>query len=237
MNKITMKDRFRYAAPSTLTYLALGCGFISIILTADGHRTLPGLLILTSAILDALDGIVARKLRATSPFGLQLDSLADEIDLGVAPAFLAYKHIQDIAGTHGALVGIICIVYVMAGAFRLARFNLQAGGPKKSDQTIGLTISTSGALLTLTILTSLAYPRHLPGFIFLLQTIVLALLMVSRIRFPALHIVSGRWRWNLTALVVGGTASFIIAPQTVALFMLLGYVGFGLLKSGYRALV
>lgn len=232
----TMKDRFRYAAPSTLTYAALACGFIAIILTAEGHRNWPGLLILISAVLDALDGIIARKLRATSPFGLQLDSLADVIDLGLAPAYLAYKHIQDMTGTHGALVGIISIVYVMAGAFRLARFNLLTKGPKKSDQTIGLTISTSGALLTLTILTSLAYP-HLPGFIFLPQMIALALLMVSRIRFPAFHVVCSRWRWNLTALVVGSTASFIIGPQTVALFVLVGYVGFGLLMSGYRALI
>ena len=235
--KRTMKNRFRYAAPSTLTYAALACGFIAIILTAEGHRTWPGLLILTSAVLDALDGIVARKLRATSPFGLQLDSLADEIDLGLAPAYLAYKHILDITGTPGALVGTISIIYVMAGAFRLARFNLLVKGSKKSDQTIGLTISASGTLLALTILTSLAYPHRVPGFIFLPQMIVLALLMISRIRFPALHVVSRRWHWNLTALVVGGTASFIIGPQTVALLMLAGYVGFGLVMSGYRALI
>ncbi len=237
MKRRTMKDRFRYAAPSTLTYAALACGFIAIILTAEGHRNWPGLLILASYVLDGLDGMVARKLRATSPFGLQLDSLADVIDLGLAPAYLAYKHVQDITGAHGALVGIISIVYVMAGAFRLARFNLLAKGPKKSDQTIGLTISASGALLALTILTSHAYPHHVPTFVFLPLMIVLALLMVSRIRFPAFHVVCSRWRWNLTALVVGGTASFIIGPQTVALFALVGYVSFGLLMSGYRALI
>jgi CDP-diacylglycerol--serine O-phosphatidyltransferase len=219
-----------------VTYAALACGFTAIVLAAEGHLGWAGLFILMAYITDALDGFVARKLDAASSFGLQLDSLADVVDFGLAPVFLSYKYLQTTTAVPGWLVAILGFPYVMGGAFRLARYNLLAVEKEgKSDQTLGLTISTSGAFLTLAVLTSRAYPR-VAGFLLLPTMVALPLLMVSRIRFPEFHVVFGRWRWNLTALALGGAVSFIITPQAVALGLLMGYVAFGVLRAAYYAL-
>jgi len=231
-----MRDRLRRASPSLVTYAALACGFTAIVLAAEDHLGWAGLFILMAYITDALDGFVARKLDAASPFGLQLDSLADVVDFGLAPVFLSYKHLQTATAVPGWLVATLGFFYIMGGAFRLARYNLLAAEKEgRSDQTLGLTISTSGALLTLAVLTSRAYPR-VAGFLLLPTMVALPLLMVSRIRFPESHVVFSRWRWNLTALAVGGAASFIVTPQAVALGLLMGYVAFGVLRAAYYAL-
>jgi len=230
-----MRDSLRSAAPSLVTYAALACGFTAIVLTAEGHLGWAGLFILLAYITDALDGFVARKLNAASSFGLQLDSLADVVDFGLAPAFLSYKHLQATTAVPGWLAATLGFPYIMGGAFRLARYNLLAAKQGKSDQTLGLTISTSGAFLTLAVLTSRAHPR-VAVFLLLPTMVALPLLMVSRIRFPEFHVVSKRWRWNLTALALGGAASFIVTPQAVALGLLMGYVAFGLLRAAYYAL-
>lgn len=232
-----MRDLLRRAAPSLVTYAALACGFTAIVLATENHLGWAGLFILMAYITDALDGFVARKLNAASSFGLQLDSLADVVDLGLAPVFLSYKHLQANTTVPGWLAATLGFPYIMGGAFRLARYNLLASGKEgKSDQTIGLTISTSGALLTLAVLTSRAYPR-VAGFLILPTMVTLPLLMVSRIRFPESHVVFKYWRWNLIVLTLGGAASYIITPQAVALGLLVGYAAFGVLRAAYYALV
>ena len=231
-----MRDSLRRATPSLVTYAALAFGFAAIVLTAEGHLGWAGLFILMAYITDALDGFVARKLNAASAFGLQLDSLADVVDFGLAPVFLSYKHLQTTTTVPGWLAATLGFPYIMGGAFRLARYNMLAAEKEgKSDQTLGLTISTSGAFLTLAVLTSRAYP-YIAGFLLLPTVIVLPLLMVSRIHFPEFHVVCKRWRWNLTALTLGGAASFFVTPQAVALGLLMGYVAFGLLRAAYYAL-
>jgi CDP-diacylglycerol--serine O-phosphatidyltransferase len=231
-----MKDRMRRAAPSLVTYAALACGFTAIILTAEGYLGWAGLFILVAYVTDALDGFVARKLDAVSSFGLQLDSLADVIDFGLAPVFLSYKHLQISTAVPGWLAATLGFPYIVGGAFRLARYNLLAAEKEgKGDQTLGLTISTSGALLTLAVLTNRVY-LHVASFLLLPAMVVLSLLMMSRIHFPESHVAFRRWRWNLTALAVGGAASFVVTPQAVALGLLTGYVAFGVLRAAYYAL-
>ncbi len=232
-----MRDHLRCAAPSLVTYAALACGFTAIVLAAEGHLGRAGLFILIAYITDALDGFVARKLNAASSFGLQLDSLADVVDFGLAPVFLSYKHLQITAAVPGWLAAPLGFLHIMGGTFRLARYNLLAAEQEgKSDQTLGLTISTSGALLTLAVLTSRVY-LHVVAFLLLPAMVALPLLMVSRIRFPESHVVLKGWRWSLTALAVGGAASFIVTPQAAALGLLMGYVAFGVLRAAYYALV
>jgi CDP-diacylglycerol--serine O-phosphatidyltransferase len=231
-----MKDRLRCAAPSMVTYAALACGFTAVVLTAEGCLGLAGLFILVAYITDALDGFVARKLDAASSFGLQLDSLADVVDFGLAPVFLSYKYFQTTTAVPRWLVATLGFPHIMGGAFRLARYNLLAAEKEgKGDQTLGLTISTSGALLTLVVLTSRA-PPYVGGFLILPTMVALPLLMVSRIRFPELHVLFKRWRWNLTALALGSAVSFIVTPQAVALGLLMAYVAFGVLRAAYYAL-
>lgn len=231
-----MRDCLRRAAPSLVTYAALACGFAAIVLTTEGHLGWAGLFILMAYIADALDGFVARKLNAASSFGLQLDSLADVVDFGLAPVFLCYKHLQTTTDIPGWLAATLGFPYIMGGAFRLARYNLLATEKEgRSDQTLGLTISTSGAFLTLAVLTSGAYPS-ITGFLLLPIMVALPLLMISRIHFPESHVVFKRWHWNLTALTLGGVASFVVTPQAVALGLLMGYVAFGVVRAAYYAL-
>ncbi|HID64587.1 MAG TPA: hypothetical protein EYP49_17860 [Anaerolineae bacterium] len=231
-----MRDRLRRITPSLVTYAALACGFTAIVLTAEGYLGWAGLFILIANVSDTLDGFVARKLNAASAFGLQLDSLADVVDFGLAPVFLSYKYLQIATAVPGWLAAILGFFYIMGGAFRLARYNLLAAEKEgKSDQTLGLTISASGALLALAVLTNRAY-FHVAGFLLLPTMVALPLLMVSRIRFPESHVVLRRWRWSLTALALGGVASFVVTPQAVALGLLLGYVAFGVLRATYYAL-
>ncbi|MDX1662363.1 MAG: CDP-alcohol phosphatidyltransferase family protein [Candidatus Promineifilaceae bacterium] len=180
------RSRYRYLIPNGITFLSLSAGVASILFSAQGFLFGAGLLIMSSYILDLLDGELARRLDASSSFGLQLDSLVDIVALGTAPAVFAFTHLD--AGDAVPLVFVwpSVLLYVVAGAFRLARFNLL---PEKEGQTtsVGLTISTAGATLTLAILSDLSLPGEVaPEEAFLLLLLALAALMASRIPYPSI---------------------------------------------------
>ncbi len=231
-----MSDLLRRTAPGLVTYVALLCGFTAILLTGEGHLGWAGVFILLAWVVDALDGLVARRLDAASSFGAQLDSLADVVDFGLAPAFLSYRHLQLSAAAPLGLAAGLGFLNLAAGIFRLARFNLsRTPSAGRSGQTIGLTISTSGALLTIAVMTSRTYAPA-GGLIVLATLAALPPLMVSQIRFPEGRRVLRRWRWNLIALVLAGAASLLFSPQAVALSLLTGYVAFGVLRAAFEAL-
>jgi CDP-diacylglycerol--serine O-phosphatidyltransferase len=94
-------------------------------------------LLLTSVMLDMTDGRLARRLRATSTFGQQLDSLSDALSFGAAPAFLAYAAILHELGRLGMGVSLL---YLLAGIFRLARFNVISDAHDKATRTTGIPI-------------------------------------------------------------------------------------------------
>ncbi len=113
-----------YLAPNLITTLSLLSGFFSIILSTQGDFYKASMAIFLSAILDGLDGRVARLLNAQSPFGEQFDSLADMLAFGVAPAMLIYHFSLQSFGR----IGIACaFIFTACAAFRLARFNVQIG--------------------------------------------------------------------------------------------------------------
>ena len=110
--------------PSLLTTGNLFCGFFALLLTVEHRYTEAALAIFVAMIMDLLDGRVARLMKATSQFGVEYDSLADVISFCVAPAFLMYSfalHDLGRAAWFGAFLFVIC------GALRLARFNVQTG--------------------------------------------------------------------------------------------------------------
>lgn len=226
-----MKRRLRYAAPSLVTYTALACGFTSLLLTSEGRLTWAGIFIILAVIVDLFDGIVARALHASSAFGMQLDSLADVIDCGVGPVFLACQTLRLNGTAPQGVIAVLGFIYLSAGVFRLARFNLmKAGQTRKSDETVGLTISTSGLMLTMAVLTGQTY-THMTGWLVLPALVVLPFVMVSRVRFPEAHILLAYWRWNLVTVLVGVIACFRVAPQAVALSFMAGYITFGILRA------
>ncbi|MCI0576835.1 MAG: CDP-alcohol phosphatidyltransferase family protein [Chloroflexi bacterium] len=228
-------SRYRYLIPNTITFASLACGIIAILSSATGGLRLAGFLILASYILDLFDGELARRLNAGSTFGLQLDSLVDMVSLGTAPAVLAFFHLQA-EEVSPFWLWLAAVLIPLAGAFRLARFNLL---PVKKGQvdSMGLTISTAGATLTLAVLSDLAYKAEvLPDFTFIPFMLLLAALMVSKISFPSLAWVFSR-RWvSYVLLLLFGTSAILLPSFANAWFIFnSGYLSVSLVRAGYRA--
>jgi CDP-diacylglycerol--serine O-phosphatidyltransferase len=229
-------SKYRYLIPNSITYLSLTCGIVSILMAGSGALTAAGLFILASYVLDLFDGELARRLDAGTEFGLQLDSLVDMVSLGVAPAAAVFFYLQDVATVPALLLWPAVIFYVMAGAFRLARFNLL---PMKEGQvdSIGLTISTSGATLALAVLSDVFNSSEvIPDFFYLPLLIILGLLMVSRISYPSLVWVFSR-RWlNFLYMVYFAASVFLLnLPIFFVGFLFTGgYHGIAIMRAGYR---
>jgi CDP-diacylglycerol---serine O-phosphatidyltransferase len=231
-----MRVKHRYLVPLAVTLLSLACGIASLMSTATGLLVVAGALIFASYILDQFDGLIARALNACTDIGLQLDSLADLVSLGAAPAVLTFIHLQSL-GLQPSLAGPLVIIYVLSGAFRLARFNLLPPKTGKSD-TLGLTISTSGAILTMAVLTNIVVDEPvITAFIFILLMLGLSLLMLSLIRFPSAHLIVGRWYLNIIylCLLAASLAWLQLSLAHTLFFAGLGYLGFGLVRAGYNS--
>lgn len=147
-----------YFLPNVLTGANLFCGFVALtkIVQWDadsGNYTDIKLalgFILLAGIFDLLDGRVARMGGAESPFGREFDSLADIISFGVAPAFLVYRIVlRDVFATHPEVGWFIASIYVLCGAFRLARFNCLAAqaGAGGGKEFLGFPIPAAAGLV------------------------------------------------------------------------------------------
>jgi CDP-diacylglycerol--serine O-phosphatidyltransferase len=175
-----------------LTILSLFFGFISIIFSLVGQFTFAAWSIILSVIFDGLDGQVARLNPVSSELGKQLDSLADVVSFGVAPSVLGYVFIYK--QFHSWAV-IVLFIYLLCSVWRLAKYNIT---PKEEllNCFIGLPTTVSGAVLASFILIyrkqeDMLLPEFVPDIlspqftpvIFLVLVLVLAFLMVSRIRY------------------------------------------------------
>ncbi|MFI3242460.1 MAG: CDP-diacylglycerol--serine O-phosphatidyltransferase [Alphaproteobacteria bacterium] len=176
---------FRKIAPNIVTMLALCSGVTSIRYAMDGNWMKACLCIFVAAILDGLDGRVARLLKASSKFGAELDSLSDFVSFGVAPAILVYKwSLFDLPK-----IGWFCaLLLAMASALRLARFNTMLDDvkqPKYWDNFfVGVPAPAAAMLAILPVIASFEFAdwsflrSHLLNAVVLF---VVAMLMVSRI--------------------------------------------------------
>ncbi len=171
--------------PNLFTAMNMFCGFLSIINASQGKYSYAAWLIVIAAIFDALDGVMARLTNSSSELGVELDSLADIISFGAAPAFLIYE-IQLI--NYNSVGVIISSLIMIAGGFRLARFNVQLVGFNK-EYFKGLPIPSSAITLAAFILTyykpgiGIEYPYSTLTFPLV---IVLSILMVSSIKYDTL---------------------------------------------------
>jgi len=148
-------------------------GIMSIVYVMSEEYPLAGVMIILSMILDVMDGKIARKLDVASSFGKELDSLADVVSFGVAPAILLYA--QVLSGYQWIGLGVI-IWFAVAGALRLARFNVQT----TTGYYQGVPITAAGSIVAL-----LSFISDLiPPMIFLILAAVLGCLMISKIRVP-----------------------------------------------------
>lgn len=172
--------------PNWFTSAGIFCGMYSIVL-ATGVEGEPNfykaaMMVLFASVFDMLDGRVARITGRGSEFGIQLDSLADVVSFGVAPAVLLYAWGIHSLGMFG-LVG--AFAFVLCGAFRLARFNCEADVGEKSDYSEGLTITMAGGTVAAAVMAHAASGRmgvEHPWNVWAL-TLILGLLMVSSVPY------------------------------------------------------
>ncbi len=176
----------RVVIPNLVTLAALAMGLTSIRFASEGKFEIAVVAVIVAAILDGLDGRIARAIRGTSRFGAELDSLADFVDFGVAPAMILYfSSLQQIK----SFGWFAALVFSIAAALRLARFNVMLDDPDKpawhNNFFIGLP-APAGAIVGLLPLyfhlSSLAAPGwRLPVPLEIAYVIGVASLMASRI--------------------------------------------------------
>src|SRR6266699_2816940 len=210
-----------YLVPSLFTTLNILAGFYSLMATMSGFRLLgiggaqqisdaanrfdaAAIAIGLAFVCDMLDGRIARMTKSTTEIGIQLDSLADIVSFGIAPAVLAYAWgygtaLQEWMNAR-QLAWFISFMFVICGGFRLARFNVQASRPRplaegtpKVDKKsfVGLPIPVAGCLIAAIVHfapTPIKYAPHPPQMLAILLMILVALLsllMVSTLRFTS----------------------------------------------------
>jgi len=218
-----------YILPNTLTLGGMFCGFYAILASFKGHFIFAAWAIIIANIFDGLDGWVARLTNSTTKFGIQLDSLSDLIAFGVAPAILIYSWgLQPF----GRLGWGAAFLFVICGALRLARYNVQMG-TEESKSFVGLPIPAAGTILASLVLFYNELFGALGGknFILLFLPFLLAALMVSTIRFHSMKVLDFKNRKPFWLLIVVAVAFVFIFmyPEIVIfivsiIYMLLGIV-------------
>ena len=142
------KKSARILLPNMLTLIGVCIGLTSIRFALDGRFEFAIIAIIFAALIDGLDGRIARLIKGTSKVGKELDSLTDMISFGVAPAFIMYFWKLNILGKFGWL---LCLVYVICVALRLARFNINSNQePSWRDNFFEGVPSPAGGILVLT---------------------------------------------------------------------------------------
>jgi CDP-diacylglycerol--serine O-phosphatidyltransferase len=226
-----------FLLPNMITLSSIFCGFDSILLSSsapygthdDYYRA--SLLLVYALFFDMLDGRVARLTKTQSAFGLQIDSLADVISFGVAPALLVYKWSLFQQGTVGF---IVVFAFVAMGAVRLARFNVLSMGDggkptKPSKYIVGLPVpGAAGILISLVVANhaasgSLAGPKYV--YLMMGLTGFLAFLMVSTIRFRSFKDLKLNAR-SVGLVLFAVASSTIVSLQTKPAFVLVWLLSF-----------
>lgn len=170
-------SRIRWLAPNLITAANITAGFLSMLAAAEGYFERAVYLLLLAVLLDLFDGKVARRLKVTSKFGQEMDSFSDAVSFCAAPAFLAHQAILRSLEASGV---IVALVYLLAGVFRLARFNLTTDAHSKARSTTGVpTPVGAGYVMALVLMRDQIGPP-----VAALVLLIMAGLMISRIPLP-----------------------------------------------------
>ena len=171
--------------PNTATALNIVSGFLSLIFASQNDFHTAALFIFIAAFFDLIDGLLARLTKTASMFGVELDSLADVVSFGVAPAFLIYQSYLIKYDIWGIVISSLLLIF---GAFRLARFNVQVEDIKIKLDFSGLPIPFSALAVTSLILFFHNGVNIIKPFdsMIIPSVIILSLLMVSNIKYNTL---------------------------------------------------
>ncbi len=235
---MTTRIPVRYAVPNAITCGSLTLGVLSIFQASTGGYRVAGWLVVMSVLFDKLDGTVARLLKATSEFGLQLDSFSDFVTFGIAPAFLLFAIARDASLVDTALatdptyqlgVRAVCILYVLATVLRLAKYNVITDR-LPGGYFLGVPTTLAGGIVAAWLLTALKHRLPAPAFAATpVLYAVLAGLMVSNIKMPKIQKPQSRIGTALLAAVI--VAAYICGLTWTAPEFLLA-AGLGLFAVG-----
>lgn len=249
-----------YILPNLFTTASIFCGVLAMLnvfnVAAAGsaenetHRYVTSCwLILAAAVLDLLDGLVARMTHTESLFGAEYDSLADVVAFGVAPAVLLYTRLLDLPDRHVA--EFICIVFPACGALRLARFNVQKTKVEKKSFT-GLPIpAAAGVIVSAFLFFQTADPEWdvvyrvwggrtvEPAQILSGLMLLCSMLMVSTVNYPSFKQLDLHRRkpFDLLPVIVFAAALVLFLKNQIEAMVFAGflaYVGIGLVGAAFE---
>lgn len=217
-------DRFKrgvYFLPSIFTIANLFCGYACIVFATQQDFDTAAVLIGVAMVLDTMDGFVARLTKSSTAFGVQLDSLADVVSFGVAPAVLAFTWGLWPLKRLGWAAGFI---YVTAAAMRLARFNIQTAAATDKRYFVGMPSPAAAAVIASTVFL-FPYGPDDPqtALAALVMVVVPGLLMVSTIRFRSVKAIDVGWRRSYIALFLAAIALALIASHPRIALVVLAY--------------
>jgi CDP-diacylglycerol--serine O-phosphatidyltransferase len=230
----------RVVLPNLVTLLALSMGLTAIRFAVEGHFEKAVTAVMAAAVLDGLDGRLARALKGTSRFGAELDSLADFVDFGVAPALLLYFWaLHEIKG----LGWFAALVFAIAAALRLARFNVMSEDPARpawhSDFFVGMPAPAGAVTVLLPLylhLSVLELPatKALAPF-FIVYVLAIAFLMASRIPHMSGKRIGRIPRDLVIPLLFGvGVTALLLAIYPMEVLVVLALIYLGLIPIGVR---
>ncbi len=217
-----------YLLPNLLTSASLFGGFYAIVASFDGEFGKAAVAIIISAVLDGLDGKVARLTGTSSKFGVEYDSLADLVAFGLAPGILIFTWALRPFGRYGWLAAFL---YVVCGALRLARYNIQMT-TIESKRFNGLPIPAAALLVASTVLIFFSFgkgtemAKHITVLVFVY---LLAFLMISNIKYYSFNELNLSQRMPFRLLVALIFLLIAIAAEPPAMLFLLS---FGYVMSG-----
>ena len=222
--KLVSSKKTRYLLPNILTLVGVCLGISSIKFSIDGNYTLAVVFILFAAILDTLDGRIARLIKGTSEFGKELDSLTDFVSFGIAPVFILYFWELN---NYGKLGWAITLIYSVCCVLRLARFNLTKIDTEetwKLNYFEGIPSPAGGLLILMPLifhLTELEFNFNVksitPYF-----TVLIALLLVSKLPTFALKKISISPKATVFILLTIGTIFIALMYFTFEALLALG---------------
>jgi CDP-diacylglycerol--serine O-phosphatidyltransferase len=220
--KIDMSENMRkgiYILPNLFTTGSLFAGFYSMVSTMNGDFRNAAIWVLVSSIFDGLDGKVARLTGTSSKFGVEYDSLADLVAFGVTPGLLMYSWALKPFGRLGWLAAFL---FVVCGALRLARFNVQVN-TVESKRFVGLPIPAAASMVSATVLLfyHLNWESSYRRVAILVLIYSLAFLMVSSIKYYSFKDPGIIKRQPFAFLVLAVLLLIIIAAEPVVMLFVL----------------
>lgn len=225
--------------PNTITSLNLASGCGSIVFALEGNYQVAAYLIFLAAVFDFFDGFAARLLKAYSPIGKELDSLADVVSFGVAPGMMIFRFMKDLCETSGYpdWISWFAILIPVFSALRLAKFNVDE---RQTNSFIGLPTPANALFWSFGLAFSydkIVYTTIYP-FIILLAVIIFSWLLICEVPMFSLKFKKFNWQGNgLQYIFLGGCLILVILfgwagiSACILLYVFMSVFSFGLVKK------